>query len=254
MLEVNKIYNADCLELMKEINDKSIDMILCDLPYNKTCNKWDTEINLDLLWGEYNRIIKDNGAIVLTAMQPFTSRLINSNIEYFKYSMVWKKTTSTGFLNAKKQPLRIHEDIVVFYKSQPVYNPQKTTGHKPVHSYTKHTSDGSNYGKTKQGVKGGGSTERYPTTVLEFSTDKQKKDGKLHPTQKPIALFEYLIKTYTNENDLVLDSCAGSFTTAIACINTNRNYICIEKEEKYCKIGIDRITERNNCYGIRCTG
>lgn len=238
MQEINKAYLGDCLEIMPEILDNSIDMVLCDLPYNKTCNTWDILIDMNKLWEQYNRIIKSNGAIILTGMQPFTSMLVLSNLKMFKYSQVWVKTTSTGFLNAKKQPLRKHEDILVFYKKQPVYNPQMSQGHKPVHSYTKHTSDGSNYGKTKLNIQGGGSTERYPTTILEFATDKQS--SALHPTQKPLALFEYLIKTYTNEGGLVLDNCAGSFTTAVACDNLNRNWICIEKELDYYNLGLDR--------------
>jgi len=240
MLEINKIHYGDCLNLMQYIDDKSIDMILADLPYGLTNqNKWDEIILFKPLWEHYERIIKDNGSIVLTASQPFTSMLVMSNIKLFKYSLVWEKTTSTGFLNAKKMPLRIHEDILVFYKSLPTYNPQKTKGHKPVHSYTKHTSDGTNYGNTKVGIKGGGSTERYPTSILKFATDKQK--SALHPTQKPVALMEYLIKTYTNEGDLVLDNVAGSGSVGVACIDTKRNFILIEKEEKYYEVSEKRI-------------
>ena len=238
---VNKIYNEDCLIGMSNIGDNSIDMILCDLPYGTTHNKWDSIIPFEPLWKQYNRIIKPNGAIVLTASQPFTSALVMSNHKMFKYSLVWSKTTSSGFLNAKKQPLRSHEDILVFYNKPPVYNPQYTYGHQPVHSYTKHTSDGSNYGKTKIGVSGGGSTKRYPTSILTFSTDKQKSS--LHPTQKPVALFEYLIKTYTNPGELVLDNCMGSGTTAIACMNTNRNFIGFETDEGYYDIACNRIEE-----------
>ena len=240
MLEINEIYNQDCLEGMKLIDDKSINMILTDLPYQITTNnKWDVIIPFEPLWEQYNRIVKDNGVIVLTAVQPFTSKLIMSNEKMFKYSLVWEKTTSTGFLNAKKMPLRIHEDILVFYKKLPTYNPQMSEGHAPVHSYTKHTSDGNNYNKTKMGISGGGSTKRYPTSILRFSTDKQKEN--LHPTQKPVKLFEYLIKTYTNKNDLILDSCIGSGTTAIACINTNRNYIGFELNVEYFTIAKTRI-------------
>jgi site-specific DNA-methyltransferase (adenine-specific) len=245
MIEINEIHQGDCLDLMQNIDNKSVNMILADLPYGLTNqNKWDTIIPFKPLWEQYERIIKDNGAIVLTASQPFTSMLVMSNIKMFKYSLVWQKTTSTGFLNAKKMPLRLHEDILVFYKSLPIYNPQKTTGHKPVHSYTKHTSDGTNYGNTKMGIKGGGSTERYPTSILKFATDKQKSS--LHPTQKPIALMEYLVKTYTNEGDLVLDNCAGSGTVGLACINNNRNFILIEKEENYCIIANKRIKCETN--------
>lgn len=192
------------------------------------------------MWEHYNRIIKDNGAIVLTASQPFTSLLVMSNLKAFKYSMVWKKTTSTGFLNVKKQPLRQHEDIVVFYNKQCTYNPQKTTGHKRKVSKAEHKINcvkTTNYGE--HGLTSYDSTERYPTTILEFPTDKQKSS--IHPTQKPVALFEYLIKTYSNEGDLVLDNCAGSGTTGIAAINLNRDFILIEKELKYFNAINDRI-------------
>lgn len=243
MLELNKLYNGDCLEVMKDIDDKSIDMILCDLPYGTTArNKWDIIIPFDYLWCQYERIIKDNGAIVLTSQQPFTSKLIMSNEKLFRYEWIWEKTTATGHLNAKKMPMKAHENILVFYKKLPTYNPQKTRGHAPVHSYTKHQDDGLNYGKTKSGISGGGSTERYPRSVQIFSTDKQKEA--LHPTQKPLKLFEYLIKTYTNEDELVLDNCIGSGTTAVACINTKRNYIGIEKDNTYFEIADRRIEER----------
>jgi len=229
---MNEVLLGDCLELMKSIPDKSIDMILCDLPYGVTArNSWDSIIPLDKLWGEYNRISK--GAIVLTAIQPFTSTLVVSNQEQFKYEWIWRKQQGTGFLNAKKQPLRNHESVLVFYQSQPTYNPQFTEG-KP---YKCKSGKGSlDYGEQIQVItenKG----ERYPLTVVDFSYDKNK----VHPTQKPVALFEYLIKTYTNEGDLVLDNCAGSGTTAIACLNTNRNYILMEKEPKYYEIILDRI-------------
>ncbi len=243
MLEINKIYNQDCLEGMKYIKNKSIDMILCDLPYGTTKNKWDIIIPFQPLWEQYERIIKDNGAIVLTCSQPFTSMLLMSNQKLFRYSLVWEKTTPTGHLNAKKMFLRIHEDILVFYKSLPIYNPQKTTGHKRKVSKAEHKIncvETTNYGK--HGLTTYDSTERYPTSILKFATDKQK--SALHPTQKPIALFEYLIKTYTNENDLILDNCIGSGTTAIAAINTNRNYIGFENDKDYYDIANKRIQER----------
>lgn len=156
-----------------------------------------------------------------------------------KYEWIWEKTTATGHLNSKKMPMKAHENILVFYKKLPTYNPQKTTGHTPVHSYTKYQDDGSNYGKTKIGISGGGSTERYPRDIIIFKTDKQYCS--LHPTQKPVALLEYLIKTYTNENELVLDNCMGSGSTGIACINTNRRFIGIEKDDKYFNIAKERI-------------
>lgn len=243
MLNHNVIYNGDCLEVMKDIEDKSISLIICDLPYGVTArNKWDEVIPFDKLWEQYERIIKDNGAIILTAQQPFTTNLIMSNPKLFRYTLVWEKTTPTGFLNANKMPLRSHEDIVVFYKKLPTYNPQKTTGHKRKVSKAEHKVNGkmsTNYGDFKKTTYD--STERYPTSVLTFSTDKQK--CAIHPTQKPLKLWEWLILSYSNENDLILDNCSGSFTTAVACDNLKRKWICIEKEKEYCEAGKNRINE-----------
>lgn len=240
-LRMWQLYNGDCLEIMPKLESGLMDMILCDLPYGLTQNKWDSPLQLDKLWEQYNRLIKINGAIVLFGSQPFTSMLIASNIKYFRYSLVWEKTTPTGFLNANKMPLRIHEDILVFYKSLPVYNPQKTSGHKPVNHYIKHTNDGTNYGKTAVGVSGGGQTERYPVSILKFKTDKQKQQ--LHPTQKPIALCRYLIETFSDVGDTILDSCAGSGTTGAAAEECGRNSIMIEKEATYCEIITKRMTK-----------
>lgn len=238
----------DCLDGMKEINDKSIDMILCDLPYGATACKWDTIIPFEPLWEQYERIIKDNGVIVLTASQPFTSKLIMSNIKLFRYEWIWSKTIATNFMFAKKQPLKKHENIVVFYKKQPKYNPQMEKG-KP------YTDKRTNRYKDKTGCKRESIADlmnqqskkpinnkgfRYPSTVQLFSN---KNHGNVHPTQKPVELFEYLIRTYTNENELVLDNCIGSGTTAIACINTNRNYIGFELDENYYNIAQSRINE-----------
>lgn len=224
MLELNKIYNVNCLEGMKQIDDESIDMIFCDLPYGVTArNYWDSIIPPEPLWAEYERIIKSNGAILLFGQDKFTAKIMLSNERIHRYNIIWKKTTPTGFLNAKRMPMRSHEDIMVFYKQLPTYNPQKTNGHTPVHSYTKHTTDGLNYGDTKLGISGGGSTERYPTSIWEFATDKQKTA--LHPTQKPLALCRYAIRTYTNEGDIVLDNCCGSGTIPLAAKLEHRNYI-----------------------------
>ena len=239
-MELNKIYNEDCLVGMNDIPDKSIDMILCDLPYGTTKNKWDSIIDLDELWNHYNRIIKDNGAIVLTAQTPFDKVLGVSNLKMLKYEWIWEKTSATGHLNAKKMPMKAHENILVFYKKPPTYNPQKTTGHERKVSTAKHkrnSKNSSNYGESSATTYD--STERYPRSVQLFSTDKQKSS--LHPTQKPVALFEYLIKTYSNEGESVLDNCMGSGTTAVACMNTNRNYIGFELEEKYYNIAKQRI-------------
>ena len=229
-MELNTIYNEDCLIGMKDIPDKSIDMILCDLPYGTTACKWDTIIPFEPLWEQYERVIKDNGAIVLTASQPFTTKLIDSNIDLFRNCWVWNKKISGNPLLAKHQPLKVHEDICVFSKKRHNYYPQMRKG--------------------KMRKKGGGrsklfdmemsakySDEYYPISIIEFSNAKRG----VHPTQKPVALFEYLIKTYTNEGETVLDNCMGSGTTAIAAINTGRNYIGFELDEGYYKASLDRI-------------
>jgi site-specific DNA-methyltransferase (adenine-specific) len=234
---------------MKLINDKSIDMILCDLPYGTTACKWDTIIPFEPLWNQYERIIKDNGAIVLTASQPFTSALVMSNIKLFKYEWYWVKNRITGFANAKRQPLRNIEDILVFYKNPPIYNPQglikinktckngKSVGGESLRTdIEKSANKGSLRTEGKEYVQ---EFTGYPKQTL-INIPEEKK---VHPTQKPITLFEYLIKTYTNENDLVLDNCIGSGTTAIACINTKRNFIGIELDTTYCGLANQRILD-----------
>lgn len=248
MAEV-KLLQGDCLELMKDIPDKSIDMILCDLPYEQTRNKWDIIIPFEPLWEQYKRIIKDRGAIVLFANGMFTADLMESNRKMWHYNLIWEKTTVTGFFNAKKMPLRQHEDICVFYKKLPTYNPQKTTGHPRKVSTSKHKRNckqSSNYGESKPTTYD--STERYPTSVLKFKTDKQKEG--FHSTQKPIKLLEYLIKTYTNEGDTVLDNCMGSGSTVCAALNTNRNVIGIEKEKDIFSLAKERIEKRENFFKI----
>ena len=236
-LEVNNIYHGDCLELMQHIPDKSIDMILCDLPYGTTACKWDTIIPLDKLWEQYERVIKDNGAIVLTASQPFTTKLINSNIKNFKYTWVWEKSRFANQMLAKKQPLKIHEDICVFYKKQVNYNPQGLIEINKTTKQGKKISDNNGGGTRKTSYKQ--THTNYPRTILKY-----KSEGKtIHPTQKPVALFEYLIKTYTNEGETVLDNCMGSGTTAIACINTKRNYIGFELDEEYYNLANERISK-----------
>lgn len=227
---------------MHHLPDKSIDMVLCDLPYGTTNCHWDTVVPLEPLWEQYRRIVKDDGAIVLFAQTPFDKVLGASNLSMLRYEWIWEKTQATGHLNAKKMPMKAHENILVFYKKLPTYNPQITDGHKPVNSYTKHTDDGECYGKTQTGISGGGSTCRYPRSVLTFSSDKQKRH--LHPTQKPIALCEYLVRTYTNERDVVLDNCMGSGTTGVACLNLNRRFIGIEKEKKYYDSAKERLMPR----------
>ena len=242
----NRMLNADCLEAMKFIKDKSIDFIFCDLPYGQIKAKFDKQIDLNRLWEEYNRIIKDNGAIALFAANPFDKILGCSNLKMLKYEWIWHKTQGTNYLNAKKSPLKCHENILIFYKNNPTYNPQITTGHTPVHSYTKLASVQNKtevYGTIKKDMSGGGSTERMPRSVLTFASDKQinKSTGFIHPNQKPLKLIEYMIKTYTNEGDLILDNCAGSGTTGLGCKNLKRDYILIEKEQRFYEMIIKRL-------------
>ena len=230
------IKQGDCLELMKDIPDESIDMILCDLPYGTTKNKWDSVIPLNKLWKSYERIIKDNGAIVLFSQMPFSAELVHSNLKLFKYEWIWQKDNGTGFLNAKKMPLKIHENILVFYKKLPLYNPQMRTGFKPYKC--KQGRHSTNYGAYEQGHITESNGERYHIDIIKF-----KKDSGLHPTQKPVELLEYLIKTYTNENETVLDNCMGSGSTGVACINTNRDFIGYELNEEYFNIAQNRLRE-----------
>jgi len=229
---------GDCLERMKEIDSGSVDMILADQPYGTTACKWDSVIDLPLMWEQLNRVIKPNGAIALMAQTPFDKVLGCSNLNMLKYEWVWEKTAATGHLNAKKMPMKAHENILIFYSKLPTYNPQKTTGHKPVNSYTKRNGDGECYGSTIE-VSGGGAVDRYPRSLQVFKSDKQK--NKLHPTQKPVALMEYLIKTYTNEGDTVLDFTMGSGTTGVAAKNFDRKFIGIEMDEGYFDIAKTRI-------------
>ena len=230
-----ELLNGDCLELMKNIPDKSIDMILCDLPYGTTHNKWDTIIPFDKLWEQYKRIIKDNGAILLFSQMPFGASLIMSNPKMFRYEWIWEKNCPVGFLNAKKMPLRKHENILVFYKHLPTYNPQGLIKlDEPIQEEGSANRNGKNYGVAdKSFIR---THKNYPTDIITFS-----KDSGYHPTQKPVDLLEYLIKTYTNEGDLVLDNCMGSGSTGVACQNTNREFIGMELDEKYFKIACERL-------------
>lgn len=237
-----KLFNDDCLEVMKQIPDKSIDMVLCDLPYGATNNKWDKIIPFELLWQAYNRIIKDNGCIALFGNQPFTSHLVISNEKYFRYSLVWVKNKFSDFLNAKRKPMKVNEDICIFYKKQPTYNPQYTYAEPYKRWNTQNAVDKqTNYGKHKSNVaKSDG--KRLPLTVLNFN----RVERPLHPTQKPVDLLEWLIKTYTNENEIVLDNCMGSGSTGVACLNTNRKFIGIELSKEYYEIAKNRIEEVGN--------
>lgn len=240
-MEGIKLYKGDCLEVMKDILDKSIDMILCDLPYGTTACKWDVIIPFEALWKQYNRIIKDNGAIVLFGSEPFSSSLRMSNIKNYRYDLIWEKNNAGNFQLAKKQFLKYHENISVFYKKQPTYNPQGIIKlEKPIIQ--------SNKGKAGKLGHLGSEKKRevyrqefinYPKSILKFARPSKP----LHPTQKPVELLEYLIKTYTNEGEIVLDNTMGSGSTGVACLNTNRKFIGIEKEENYFEIAKKRINE-----------
>lgn len=240
------LIQGDCLKEMKSIQEKSIDMILCDLPYGVTAkNKWDVIIPFEKLWENYNRIIKDNGAIVLFGQDKFTAKLMLSNEKYHRYNWIWDKVLPSGFLNANRMPMKEHEDICVFYKSLPKYNPQKTKGN-PCHTKGKAVGkmnddilSNDNYRDFKVVETEG--NMKFPTSILHFQ--KPHPSVSVHPTQKPVDLLEYLIKTYTNENELVLDNCMGSGSTGVACLNTNRNFIGIELDHKYYNIAKSRLEE-----------
>ncbi|WP_066057287.1 DNA-methyltransferase [Robertmurraya korlensis] len=243
---VNDVYEADSIEKMREIPNKSIDMILCDLPYGTTQNKWDSVIPLDELWEQYNRIIKDNGAIVLTSSGVFTAQLIISQTKYYKYKWVWEKSKATNFLNAKKQPLRKHEDICVFYKKQPVYNPQMGKGESYNKGVRKNQLTGSYGDFSPVLVKSDG--DRYPTDIIYVKTAESEGEV-VHPTQKPIELGRYLIRTYTNEGAIVLDNTSGSGSFLVAALMEGRNFIGIEKNEDvelFKKANIDYIEISKN--------
>lgn len=259
---------GDCLELMKDIPDKSIDMILCDLPYGVTACKWDTIIPFEPLWEQYNRIIKDNGAIILFGSEPFTAELIHSNIKNFKYEWIWEKQKASNFMSAKYQPLKYHENICVFSKSTHNYYPQryKVLEFEEIKQMSdkelKQVFETRNYdrfgkidrrktinnpvtnkehiGNDIKRIRNADDGYRYPKSILKIN---KEINTNLHPTQKPVKLLEYLIKTYTNEGDIVLDNCMGSGSTGVACLNTNRNFIGIELDEKYFEIAKKRIEE-----------
>ena len=233
-----QLYKGDCLEIMKEIPDKSIDMILCDLPYGTTACKWDSVIPLEKLWEEYERIIKNNGAIALFAQTPFDKVLGSSNLKMLRYEWIWEKEQGTGNLNANKMPLKKHENILVFYKQLPTYNPQFISG--TPYTITRGYNDNVIFGKTgtKDGYVTKNEGKRYPVSILKYKRDLKNR---LHPTQKPVALLEYLIKTYTNEGEIVLDNCMGSGSTGEASLRTNRRFIGIEKDDKYFDIAYNRI-------------
>ena len=236
-MTLDTIENIDCLQGMRQIPDNSVDMVLCDPPFGVTRAKWDSIIPPGPLWAEYSRVIKPNGAIVLFSKQPFATTLINNSTVRFRYELIWRKSQGTDFLNANRKPLAIHENILVFYAKQPTYNKQYLPG-KP-YSKTRRAAERKSllYGQHgRDEVSAYPENRRNPVTVLDFPAERG-----LHPTQKPVALCEWLIKTYTNLGETVLDNCMGSGTTAVACINTGRRFIGFETDPDYYKSALDRI-------------
>ena len=236
-------YHGDCLDVMKNLPDNSVDMVLCDLPYGTTYCAWDAIIPFDDLWAAYERVVRDDGAIVLTSSQPFTSALVMSKPKWFRCEWIWDKVNAANFANAKKQPMKTHESVLVFGQKSPVYYPVMTPG-KPNHKQGKSTSNKSDTRLISGRVADDLSGMKYPKSIQTFA--KHSSQVGLHPTQKPVELFEYLIQTYSQPGETVLDNCAGSGTTAIAAFNLKRKWICIEKEQKYSDIARDRITTRLN--------
>lgn len=239
-----KTYLGDCIDGMRRLPAGSVDFLFTDLPYGRTNCKWDTPIDLDAFWSEADRVVKKDGAVALFAQTPFDKVLGCSNLRNLRYEWIWEKSNATGHLNAKKMPMRAHENILIFYRRQPTYNPQKTDGHQPVNSYT-HYIDTQNrteiYQKATKEVKGGGNTDRYPRSVIKGPSDKQTSH--LHPTQKPVWLCERLVLTYTNPGEVVLDCCAGSASIGVACCRTGRRYIGIENEKQYYDVMRTRLRE-----------
>ena len=236
-----ELLQGDCLELMKGIPDKSIDMVLCDLPYGTTRNTWDKKIDLEKLFTEYRRITKSNAAIALFSQMPFSVDLIQANRKQFRYEWIWEKSQGTGHLNANRMPLKIHENILIFYDKLPTYNPQKTYGH--AYYRAKHYKGSTNYGKQDECETICADGSRYPTDVIKYAQCNCTKEKPIHPTQKPVDLLEYLIKTYTNEGETVLDNCMGSGSTGVACVNTGRDFIGMELDGHYFEIARQRIEE-----------
>lgn len=236
---MNQIIHGDCIDVMSSLQAASVDMVLADVPYGQTRNAWDQPIPFEPMWRELRRVTKTNAAIVLFGAQPFASRLVCSNLDDFRYDLQWKKNKPTGFLNAKKQPLRIHEHILVFYRKPPFYEPQMTTGHKPG-NYARRVQHSSNYG-AQTPTEYGGSTERYPTSVLEVPIINNDDPDKHHPTQKPVDLLAWLMRSYSREGDTILDFTAGAGSTAVAALRERRNFICIEIEQRYVEISNKRV-------------
>ena len=238
-----KLLNGDCLELLNDVDEKSVDMILCDLPYGQTHNKWDSVIPLDKLWKQYKRVIKDNGCIALFGQGMFTADLMYSNKKWWKYNLIWDKVLTNGFLNANRMPLRSHEDIAIFYNKPPTYNPQKVLGKKNHTKGKVKQNKNNNYGKhnfVDNSDELG--NMKHPKSILTFT--RPHSSVMKHPTEKPVEVCEWLIKSYTNEGDVVLDNCMGSGTTGVACENTNRKFIGMELNKEYFEQAVNRINQR----------
>lgn len=239
---LNKIINADCFDILPDIASGSVDMIFCDLPYGTTRSPWDSILPFDQLWAAYERIIKDNGAILLFAKAPFDKVLAASNLQLFRYEWIWEKNKATGHLNAAHMPMQAHENILVFYKNPPTYNPQLTEGHRPMNAATNNHKS-SVYGSGINWSNEAGKTERLPRSVVYFPVVNNDDPARIHPNQKPVPLLEYFIRTYTNEGDTVLDNCGGSCSTAVASARTGRNFIVIEKYSGFAVKGKRRLEE-----------
>lgn len=234
------LHCGDCLDVMRSLPPSSVDMVLADVPYGQTQNAWDRPISFGSMWEQLRRIAKPNAAIILMAAQPFASQLVCSNLTDFRYDLIWSKNKPTGFLNAKRQPLRSHEHILVFYRSPPYYEPQKTQGHEPLHRAVQ-TSHGKNYGAKTQRIESGGNTDRYPLSVLPMPIVNNDSSEKVHPTQKPVELMAWLIRSYTRQGETVLDFAMGSGTTGVACSNLGREFVGIEMQQDYFQAAVERL-------------
>lgn len=247
----SKLFLGDCLEIMKTLPEGCVDMVFCDLPYGTTQNDWDVIIPFDELWEMYHRVVREDGAIILTAQSPFDKILACSNLKDFRYEWIWEKNKSTGHLNAKRMPMKSHENVLVFYRKLPIYNPQKTTGHKPFGAVKPRENipepeKKRNYNHVSKTLGNDGTTtDRYPRSVQKFPVMNNDDPRKFHPTQKPIGMIEYFIRTYSNEGDLILDNCMGAGSTCIAANNLGRRYIGIEQNEEFFRLASEWIKSNN---------